>query len=269
MEIPSPHAGTVRQVLVKAARSLEGRDSSPPSSFAGAAPARPRAARADGRVGGAERRAVLQTEVVVLGAGPGGYTAAFRAADPRQARGARRALSRSRRRVPQRRLHPLPRTLLHAAEVISEAAEARARGVRFGRAADRPGGSCGRARPVAALDPEPRPSSPSSARSRSSRACVGSRPPKPASPCRPRARVVVEFDHSSSPALEPVAYPGFPYDDERVIDSTGALELRDIPSRLLVIGGGIIAWNATVYCALGSRVGRRGAAGGSRSGLRP
>jgi dihydrolipoamide dehydrogenase len=46
-----------------------------------------------------------------------------------------------------------------------------------------------------------------------------------------------------------------PYDDPRVIDSTGALELADIPQRLLVIGGGIIGLEmATVYDALGSRV---------------
>jgi len=49
--------------------------------------------------------------------------------------------------------------------------------------------------------------------------------------------------------------PGFPYDDPRLMDSTGALELADIPKRLLVIGGGIIGLEmATVYDALGSKV---------------
>lgn len=49
--------------------------------------------------------------------------------------------------------------------------------------------------------------------------------------------------------------PGLPYDDERLIDSTGALEIADIPRRLLVIGGGIIGLEmATVYGALGSEV---------------
>jgi dihydrolipoamide dehydrogenase len=49
--------------------------------------------------------------------------------------------------------------------------------------------------------------------------------------------------------------PGFPYEDERLMDSTGALELADIPRRLLVIGGGIIGLEmATVYDALGSSV---------------
>jgi len=49
--------------------------------------------------------------------------------------------------------------------------------------------------------------------------------------------------------------PGFPYDDPRLIDSTGALALVDIPQRLLVIGGGIIGLEmACVYDALGSKV---------------
>src|SRR6185312_7489082 len=49
--------------------------------------------------------------------------------------------------------------------------------------------------------------------------------------------------------------PGFPYDDPRLMDSTGALELADVPGRLLVIGGGIIGLEmATVYDALGSEV---------------
>jgi dihydrolipoamide dehydrogenase len=49
--------------------------------------------------------------------------------------------------------------------------------------------------------------------------------------------------------------PGFPYDDPRVIDSTGALELRQIPKRMLVIGGGIIGLEmACVYDALGTRI---------------
>jgi dihydrolipoamide dehydrogenase len=52
-----------------------------------------------------------------------------------------------------------------------------------------------------------------------------------------------------------VKIPGFPYDDPRLIDSTGALELRQIPKRMLVIGGGIIGLEmACVYDALGAKV---------------
>jgi dihydrolipoamide dehydrogenase len=53
---------------------------------------------------------------------------------------------------------------------------------------------------------------------------------------------------------EPVRLPGQP-DDPRIIDSTGALELADLPERMLVIGGGIIGLEmATVYDALGVKV---------------
>ncbi|WP_313950958.1 dihydrolipoyl dehydrogenase [Accumulibacter sp.] len=52
-----------------------------------------------------------------------------------------------------------------------------------------------------------------------------------------------------------VALPFMPNDDPRVVDSTGALELRQIPNRMLVIGGGIIGLEmASVYSALGSRI---------------
>ena len=54
---------------------------------------------------------------------------------------------------------------------------------------------------------------------------------------------------------EPVALPFIPKDDPRVIDSTGALELKDIPGEMLVLGGGIIGLEmGTVYRALGSKV---------------
>ena len=54
---------------------------------------------------------------------------------------------------------------------------------------------------------------------------------------------------------EPVRLPFLPQNDPRVVDSTGALALTDIPARFLIIGGGIIGLEmATVYAALGSRV---------------
>ncbi|HEY9397628.1 MAG TPA: NAD(P)/FAD-dependent oxidoreductase, partial [Burkholderiales bacterium] len=66
----------------------------------------------------------------------------------------------------------------------------------------------------------------------------------------------ITFDHCIIAAGSSVArIPGFPYDDPRVIDSTGALALQDTPKRLLVIGGGIIGLEmACVYDALGSKV---------------
>ncbi len=65
----------------------------------------------------------------------------------------------------------------------------------------------------------------------------------------------IDFTHCIIAAgSRPIELPGFP-DDERVIDSTGALEIADVPERLLVVGGGIIGLEmATVYDALGSKV---------------
>jgi dihydrolipoamide dehydrogenase len=67
---------------------------------------------------------------------------------------------------------------------------------------------------------------------------------------------VVSFDHCIIAAgSQSAQIPGLPYDDPRLMDSTGALELADIPKRLLIIGGGIIGLEmATVYDALGAKV---------------
>ena len=66
----------------------------------------------------------------------------------------------------------------------------------------------------------------------------------------------VSFDHCIIAAGSSIArIPGFPYDDKRMIDSTSALELPEVPKRLLVIGGGIIGLEmATVYDALGAKI---------------
>ena len=66
----------------------------------------------------------------------------------------------------------------------------------------------------------------------------------------------VGFEHCIIAAgSSPTVLPGLPEDDPRLMDSTGALELADVPERLLVIGGGIIGLEmATVYDALGSKV---------------
>ncbi len=66
----------------------------------------------------------------------------------------------------------------------------------------------------------------------------------------------VTFKHAVIAAgSQSIKIPGLPYDDERLMDSTGALALKDIPDRLLVIGGGIIGLEmGCVYAGLGSRV---------------
>ena len=67
---------------------------------------------------------------------------------------------------------------------------------------------------------------------------------------------IISFDHAIVAAGSSVArIPGFPYDDNRIIDSTGALQLQDVPKRMLIIGGGIIGLEmATVYDALGTKI---------------
>jgi len=66
----------------------------------------------------------------------------------------------------------------------------------------------------------------------------------------------VSFDHCIIAAGSQAArIPGFPYDDKRLLDSTSALELAEVPKRMLIIGGGIIGLEmATVYDALGAKV---------------
>jgi dihydrolipoamide dehydrogenase len=175
IEIPSPHAGTVKAMLVKVGDKVSKGSKLATVELARAAPAAPEPpepAAASVAPSGAQ---VLQTEVVVLGAGPGGYTAAFRAADL----GKRVVLVE---RFPTLggvclNVGCIPsKTLLHAAEVISEAARRRSTW-----------SSCGRARTGwSSARPRASPSSPNNARSRLSRVWAGSRR-RTASACRPRA----------------------------------------------------------------------------------
>ena len=154
------------------------------------------------------------------------------------------------------------KALLHAAKVIAETKEMSAHGLSF-------------AAPTIDLDalrawkdgvvpgsPAGWAGWPSSARSPPSSA------PAVASPnmlevTGPEGRPNVSFDAAIIAAgSEPVQLPFVPHDDARVIDSTGALELDDIPERLLVLGGGIIGLEmATVYAELGLAYQRGGADG--------
>lgn len=69
-------------------------------------------------------------------------------------------------------------------------------------------------------------------------------------------QVSIDFDQAIiACGSSPVKIPGFPHDDPRVMDSTDALELADIPGRMLIVGGGIIGLEmAAVYQALGTRI---------------
>ena len=192
-------------------------------------------------------------DLAVLGAGPGGYTAAFRAADL----GLRVALVERSPTLGGVCLNVgcIPsKALLHAARVIEDAAAMAEHGLRFGApevdatrlrawkdsvVARLTGGldSLARQRKVTVVRGTARFASPhelevdegGAARRLSFAQCI------------------------VAAGSESVRLPGFP-DDPRVIDSTGALEL-DLPASLLVVGGGIIGLEmATVYAALGVKV---------------
>ncbi len=194
-------------------------------------------------------------EVLVLGSGPGGYTAAFRAADL----GLKVALVE---RYPALggvclNVGCIPsKALLHAAAVIDEAEQMSAHGVVFGT-------------PDIQIDP---------LRAWKDKV-VGQLTGGIAGMAKRRGVTVItgtgtftgphelrvegeEGEQSVSfrqaiiaAGSQAIKLPGLPWDDPRMMDSTDALELQDIPERLLVVGGGIIGLEmASVYQALGSRV---------------
>jgi dihydrolipoamide dehydrogenase len=195
-----------------------------------------------------------ETDLVVLGAGPGGYTAAFRAADL----GLEVALVE---RWPTLggvclNVGCIPsKALLHAARVIEEASAAAEFGIDFGerkidvgRLRDWKSGIVNKlAQGLAAL-----------AQQRKIEVVTGTgRFADPHTLIVEGAGEAVElhFDQCIIAAgSEPTSMPGAP-EDPRIIDSTGALELEALPKDLLVIGGGIIGLEmATVYDALGVAV---------------
>ena len=223
-----------------------------PESQSEPTPAAP--AASDGSDGGEAQSASGASRVVVIGAGPGGYSAAFRAADL----GLDVTLVE---RYPTLggvclNVGCIPsKALLHAAEVIEQAALFADHGVRFGepkielpKLRDWKASVVGRLTDgLVAL-----------AARRKVRVVHGTArfvSDRKLSVAGPEGTTEIDFDQAIvAVGSRPVELPFLP-DDPRVMDSTGALELAQIPQRLLVIGGGIIGLEmATVYDALGSRV---------------
>ena len=281
MEIPSSHGGLVKELKVKigdkvaegslvlmlevtesaagtapvaatapatAATTPATASTAPSAAAATSTTAAPVAASFAGK-------ADIECDTLVLGAGPGGYTAAFRAADLGQ------------KVVLVERYASLggvclnvgcipSKALLHAAKVITEAEEMSHFGVNLSQPQiDLPklrgwkesiikkltGGLSGlaKARKVQVLTGK---GAFASSNTLIVETSEGSK--------------TVAFKNAIIAAGSSVVkIPGFPYDDPRLIDSTGALELRQIPKRMLVIGGGIIGLEmACVYDALGAKV---------------
>ncbi|MFZ4704093.1 MAG: FAD-dependent oxidoreductase, partial [Candidatus Methylumidiphilus sp.] len=198
----------------------------------------------------------LHAEILVLGGGPGGYTAAFRAADLGK-------------KVVLVERYPVlggvclnvgcipSKALLHLAHVIHSAEEVAAFGVSFGHPEidlDKirdwknnrvvkmlTSGLSGLAkqRQVTVLTGEGLFTS-----------------DKTLSVTTAEGEKTVRFDNAIIAAgSQPTKIPVFPNEDPRMMDSTGALALADIPGRLLIVGGGIIGLEmANVYHALGSKI---------------
>ncbi len=268
MDVPSPAAGTVQAIKVKVgdkvsegsliltlATGVGAAESKAAAATAGA----PAATPAAGSFAGS---ADVDCEMLVLGAGPGGYSAAFRSADL----GMKTVLVERYAALGGVCLNVgcIPsKALLHVAAIADEAAALSEHGMRFGKpeieldklrgwkekvVGKLTGGLAGmaKARKVEVvrgvgrfLDPH----------HLEVELTAGSGQEKSGQ------TKVVRFEKAIIAAgSQAVKLPFIP-DDPRVVDSTGALELRQIPKRMLVIGGGIIGLEmATVYSTLGTKI---------------
>ena len=197
-----------------------------------------------------------ETEVVVLGSGPGGYTAAFRAADL----GKKVVLIERYSTLGGVCLNVgcIPsKALLHTAKVITDAEETAAHGVTFGE----PHIDLEKIRNWKAQDVVGKLTQGLGAMAKQRQVTVIQGVGEFTTPHQIKVTKAdgqietVGFEHCIIAAgSQSTKFPGV-QDDPRIIDSTGALGLKDIPKRLLIVGGGIIGLEmGTVYDALGSRV---------------
>lgn len=195
---------------------------------------------------------MTKTQIVVIGSGPGGYTAAFRCADL----GKQVVLIERHENLGGVCLNVgcIPsKALLHTAEVINEAKEAMRLGVSFGKPTiDIDGVRANKDNIVGKLTGGIQ----ALAKARKVTVLTGTGKFTSKNQITTDAEEVVEFEHCIIATGSRVTeIPAFPFDDPRVMDSTDALALDSIPKRLLVVGGGIIGLEmATVYAALGSEI---------------
>ena len=265
MDIPAPVAGTVAGVRVTVGDrvsaghiivDLRTGQTPRPEPAAPAAPAASATRSPAPAPGPAAAQADVTAEVLVLGAGPGGYSAAFRAADL------------GKKVVMVDRWPTLggvclnvgcipSKALLHAAKVIAETKEMSEHGVVFsapgidvdklrawkdGVVSRLTGGLAGlaRQRKVTTIRGYGRFTSPYQLQVELAEG----------------GTTTVGFEQAIiAVGSEPLTLPFIPRTDPRVLDSTGALQLDGVPQRLLVLGGGIIGLEmATVYHELGAKV---------------
>ncbi len=266
MEIPAPQGGVVKAVLVSVGDKVsqgsliiklevsEVASSDVPAAKAIPAPAAPTTPvpQADSYSGDVDKEA----EVVVLGSGPGGYTAAFRAADL----GKKVILIERYQSIGGVCLNVgcIPsKALLHTAQVINEAAEFAEIGVAF----NKPEIDIDKLRAhkesvIGKLTGGLK----GLAKQRNVEIVHGYGKFTSGNTIEVEAddgtKTVIGFENSIIAAGSRVTkLPFIPWGDPRVMDSTDALEIAEVPKRLLVVGGGIIGLEmATVYDALGSDV---------------
>jgi len=271
MEVPSPAAGVIKEIKVKLGDSLaegslvailegEGAAVVPakpaPVAASPAAPAVP-ATTAPKPALGTGKPADIECRIVVIGSGPGGYTAAFRAADL----GLDTVLIERYEALGGVCLNVgcIPsKALLHAAALIDEASHSDDIGISFGKPKidldklrgfkqDKVVGQFTKG--LAGM-----------AKQRKVRTVTGV-----AKFVSPNELEIVGSDGKTqllrfeqciiAAGSQAVKLPNFPWDDPRVMDSTDALQLAEVPKKLLVVGGGIIGLEmATVYRALGAEV---------------
>jgi dihydrolipoamide dehydrogenase len=197
-----------------------------------------------------------ETQVVVLGSGPGGYTAAFRAADL----GMKVMLIERYDTLGGVCLNVgcIPsKALLHTAKVITEAEETAAHGVSFGK----PNIDLEKIRHWKANDVVGKLTQGLSAMAKQRQVTVIQGVGEFTSPHQIKVTKAdgqtetIGFEHCIIAAGSQATKFAGVKDDPRIMDSTGALELKDIPKRFLIVGGGIIGLEmGTVYDALGSKV---------------
>ena len=282
MEVPSPSEGVVKEIKVKvgdkvsegsliltveadaapdgAAPPEKARESTPPAAGKPAAP--PSTAPASAPAGSYAGKVDVECEMLVLGSGPGGYSAAFRSADL----GVKTVLVERYATLGGVCLNVgcIPsKALLHVAAVMDENEILAEHGISYGKPQIDPGKLRGwKDRVVSKLTS----GLAGMAKARKVEVVRGvgrfidSNHLEVASTSGDGKafsgeKKVVRFQKAIIAAgSESVKLPFLP-EDERIVDSTGALEIKSVPKRMLVIGGGIIGLEmATVYAALGTRI---------------
>ncbi|MBK1693426.1 dihydrolipoyl dehydrogenase [Chromatium weissei] len=256
LDIPAPSLGTVKTVRVKVGDKVGQNDVILTMEVDSASAARIRARSASAeKIKADQEPADFITEVVVLGGGPGGYTAAFRAADL----GQQVTLIERYDTLGGVCLNVgcIPsKALLHTALIMEEVKTLGVMGVTYAApTVDLDQMRKGKEAVVAKLTG----GLAAMAKQRKVKVIQGVGRFEAQNRIEvdtKEGRVRVQFDHAIiACGSASIKIPGFPHDDPRVMDSTDALALADIPARMLIVGGGIIGLEmASVYSALGTRI---------------